>query len=117
MSDFFISLNILAEEVHRQSSMAGWWDTPESSNIPTKLLLIHSEISEAAEGFRSNLQDTHLPHRKMIEVELADALIRILDLAVKLEFDSGSAVKEKLAYNQLREDHKITVRNAGGKRF
>ena len=49
-------------------------------NVGELLCLIHSEISEAMEGARKDLMDTHLTHRSMMEVELADAIIRILRL-------------------------------------
>jgi hypothetical protein len=82
------------------------------------LCLIHSEISEAMEGYRKNLMDDHLPHRPMIEVELADAMIRIGDLAEGLGLDLGGAVAEKLAFNARRADHKPEARRAaGGKAF
>ena len=112
------SLNRFASMVHRRSLAAGWWSTLELSNIPTKLCLIHSEISEALEGYRKDLWDDKLPHRKMIEVELADAMIRIGDLAGALNCDIGGAIMEKLDYNAQREDHKVEVRNAqNGKKF
>ncbi len=115
---FADSINSFAVECHRRSRTAGWWSTPELSNIPTKLCLIHSEISEGMEGFRKGLMDDHLPQRKMIEVELADAMIRIGDLAAALNLDLGGAIDEKLEYNLHREDHKAEVRNAaGGKTF
>jgi NTP pyrophosphatase (non-canonical NTP hydrolase) len=54
----------------------------------------------------------------MIEVELADAVIRIADLAGALELDLGSAIAEKMAYNAQRADHKPEARAAaGGKSF
>lgn len=90
----------------------------EDSTKATKLCLIHSEISEAMEGARKGLQDDHLPHRSMIEVELADALIRIFDLGGALGLDLGGALVEKLNYNQNRADHKLANRAAeGGKKF
>lgn len=94
--------------------------TPEQNNelFPTRLMLIVSELAEAMEGHRKNLMDDKLPHRKMAEVELADALIRICDLAGVMDYDLGGAVAEKLEYNASREDHKIEARNApGGKAY
>ena len=68
--------------------------------------------------FRSGLPDDKLPHRAMFEVELADAVIRILDLAGGLELDLGGAIMEKLAYNQKRADHTREGRlAAGGKKY
>lgn len=111
---------------HGLAAKSGWWTdlqtgerkTREQVNIPEKLCLIHSEISEAMEGARKGLKDDHLPHRDMLEVELADAIIRILDLAGFLELDIAGALIEKLAYNQRRADHKLDNRKAaGGKAF
>ena len=67
------------------------------------LALIHSEISEALEADRKDLMDDKLPYRKGLEVELADAFIRICDMAGGLSMDLGGAVEEKLAYNTTRE--------------
>lgn len=87
-------------------------------NVPEMLCLVHSEISEALEGHRKNLQDDKLPHRKMIEVELTDAVIRIFDICAGLGFDLEGAYKEKMAYNAIRADHKIENRlMEGGKKF
>ncbi len=110
--------NNFSREVHRRSVEAGWWDTPELSNIGTKLCLIHSEISEAMEGYRRDLMDDHLPNRKMVEVELADAVIRIGDLAAALKLNVGNVIIEKMEYNLHREDHSKEVRNmVNGKKF
>lgn len=70
------------------------------------------------EGDRKQLMDDKLSHRSMFEVELADAVIRIFDLAGSQGLDLGGAIVEKLAYNQQREDHKIENRkNDGGKKY
>lgn len=74
--------------------------------MPEMLCLIHSEVSEALEGFRRNLMDDKLPHRPMVEVELADAVIRIFDMAEGLGLDIAGALVEKMNYNDKREDHK-----------
>lgn len=111
---------------HSLASASGWWTnistgerlTSAQVNIGEKLCLVHSEISEAMEGARKNLQDDHLPHRKMLEVELADAVIRIMDLAWFYGLDLAGAMVEKLHYNQQRADHKIENRmKNGGKAF
>jgi len=103
---------ILTAACHGRAWNAGWWhnlDTGEKleRNVPELLCLIHSEVSEALEGFRKNLMDDKLPHRKMIEVELADVVIRVFDAAGGLGLDVAGAVVEKMMYNANREDHKI----------
>lgn len=115
---------------HGASLRAGWWHTAsgvdlrevcKKSNdmlgkalVAQKLCLIHSEVSEAMEGHRKGLQDDKLPHRPMIEVELADAIIRAFDLAGALGLDLGGAIAEKLAFNAVRPDHKAEARAAAG---
>lgn len=108
-------LNDLSKHIHDKNVKAGWFTDlktglPLDRNIGEMMALIHSEVSEALEGYRKNLMDDHLPHRKMIEVELADAVIRILDLAGYLKIDIGGALVEKLDYNSKRSDHKIENR-------
>ena len=46
----------------------------------------------------------------MVEVEMADAIIRILDLCGALKLDLAGAIFEKLEYNTTREDHQIKNR-------
>ena len=72
--------NALARSVYAANAAVGWWDNPHR-NVYELLQLVVTEISEATEGERKDLMDDHLPHRKMGEVELADALIRLLDMA------------------------------------
>lgn len=90
----------------------------QRATVRRKLLDIHSAISRAMEGARKGLQDDKLPHRSALEVELADALIRILDAAGGMNLELGGAFAEKLAFNISRSDHKIANRAAeGGKKF
>jgi NTP pyrophosphatase (non-canonical NTP hydrolase) len=84
--------------------------------IASKLMLSVTELAEGMEGLRKNQMDDHLKHRKMLEVELGDCVIRCFDLAGGLGFNLGGAIAEKLRYNSVREDHKPENRNAvGGK--
>lgn len=126
--------NTLASVCHGASFTAGWWRDPKTGMdlrqeardgtrfgkalVAEKLCLIHSEVSEAMEGARKSLPDDKLPHRSMIEVELADAIIRIGDLAGALGLDLGGAIAEKMAFNAVRPDHKAENRTAeGGKAY
>jgi len=98
---------------YQASLDAGWWDGIDCQDIYvvcTKLALVHSEISEALEGARKGINDDHLPARLMLEVELADAVIRIADLAGALGLDLGGAIADKMVYNAQRLDHKREVR-------
>ena len=118
---------------HGQAKRNGWWTDMTTGQdltskgypliVPTRnvgelLCLVHSEISEAMEGHRKLLQDDKLPTRSMLEVELADAVIRIFDMSGGLGLDVTGAIAEKLAYNASRADHKVENRRAlGGKKF
>ena len=77
------NLTELAQSIHADNVEAGWWDDwPNKINrFETAMFLVISELVEAGEGVRKNLQDDHLPLYKMFDVELADTAIRLLDLA------------------------------------
>jgi NTP pyrophosphatase (non-canonical NTP hydrolase) len=120
-----VAANMIVGACHGASTAAGWWTDIKTGEpldvkprVPEKLMLCVSELSEAMEGHRKNKMDDHLPHRTMIEVELADAVIRIADLAGALKLNLGEAIAEKMDYNARRPDHKVENRlKEGGKTY
>lgn len=120
-ADISKAASILQRACHSAALQAGWWHRPDGSDtrdnpmcFSQKLCLIHSEVSEAMEGDRKGLKDDKLPHLDMREVELADAVIRIFDLAGAYGMRLGDAIAQKMAYNAQRADHKPEARAAAG---
>ena len=113
------AVNTLQYRCYKAARDAGWWDAERHPfTFSNKLMLTVSELAEAMEADRKGLKDDKLPHRDGREVELADALIRICDLAGAYGFDLGGAVEEKMAYNLSRQDHTREHRAAfGGKAY
>lgn len=109
------SMRPLIKEAHAIAKEKGFWDyDPPAANhaIPEKLMLIVSELSEALEALRrGNETSEKIPNFSEFEEELADAVIRIFDLAGAIDaavpgfsmFDLAGAVAAKLFYNMGRE--------------
>ena len=79
-----MNLNELAKKVHQ--SNIKWWQNPETGepierNYKELLALVVSEVYECLDGERKDLWDDKIVTRKMAEVEMADAFIRLLDFA------------------------------------
>ena len=115
------ALNLLAKEFRADNET--WWVNPATGekltrNRPEMMMLMVSEIAEAMEGFRKDLMDDKLPHRKMETVEFADLFIRLMDYVGEFCPDFGEAVVEKREFNRTRKDHTPEARLAeGGKKF
>jgi len=111
-------LNELRDKAYKIAKEKGFHDEP--CNFPTRLMLTVSELSEALEADRKGkwFNPTDYPifpakypskidYEKYIkgtvEEEIADALIRIFDLAGSCEIDLEWFVNAKMEYNKTRE--------------
>lgn len=112
-----MTLNDMAVSIHAGNKMRGFWD--EERNIGEMLMLVVTELSEALEAHRSGkictegdrvavlesedmAQSFKINVKDTFEDELADAIIRILDICGGLDIDIDFHMRMKLMYNATR---------------
>lgn len=121
-------LNDLVKEVHKTAKDKGFWDEPRETG--TLLMLCVSELSEAMEADRKDryaklerfekkqiyrnpdsditkerafIADFEECIKDTFEDELADTIIRILDLCGDRNIDIEKHIELKMKYNRSRE--------------
>lgn len=98
-----MNLNELAKEAHEISKSKGFYDM--QPDLMTQLVLVHAEVSEAVEAERigdSRLRIDDKGKPEGVPSELADVIIRVLDICANRNIDIDEAVTKKLAYNKTR---------------
>lgn len=114
-------INGLAKDVYENAKSKGFYDDASERNIGEMLCLIHSEVSEALEADRKNeyakgsIQSTNEIEetkafqsqfeeqaKNTFEDELADIVIRVMDLAAYKGIDLEGHIKAKVRYNKQR---------------
>lgn len=99
-----MNINSFAKQVHENAVAHGWWETERG--FPEIIALIHSELSEALEEYRAAKPALYYPNGsdkpEGIGVELADAIIRILDYCAYANIDIEKLLKIKHEYNKSR---------------
>jgi hypothetical protein len=117
-AEFIDGWRAFATQLYAIGKASGFYDVPHTDplfNHEQKQILMISEIIEGMEGTRGapfpGIPDDKLTHRPMLEVELADAVIRIMNYASHCGLDVAGAIVEKAAFNRTR-GHRH-----GGKRF
>jgi len=117
-----MNLNNLAESIYEANKAKGFWD--DERNVGETLMLVVTELAEAMEVHRKTGDIRIDPgDKKTVEGvseelfpstfvmlakdtfgdEIADALIRIFDLAGGFGIDLDFHVSQKLRYNATRE--------------
>jgi len=113
-----VTINELAKEIHETSKAKGWWDGGDRNPLEI-LMLITSELAEAAEEFRNNKPAIYFndltgevvsgtdnfPSNVKPEgwaVEIADAVIRALDYCEQQGVDLENVIQIKKEYNKTR---------------
>lgn len=88
---------------HQNSVEHGFYEG--DFNIGEKLMLVVTELAEGYEGIRRNINhmpDEHCPEYTNEEIELADAIIRLMDLAEFRKLRLANAILCKMDYNATR---------------
>jgi len=107
---FILSFANMSDFVYAVAVSKGWHVS--RNEIGTDLALIHGELSEALEAARiGDPPSMHIPRFTCIEEELADVVIRCMDVAVERGWRLAEAIVAKNEYNMSRPHRH------GGKKF
>jgi len=115
-----VKISDAAKKIHKCAQEKGWWDYKPQSNatdfsnghIATKLLLATGELSEAFEEIRAGKRPDEIYYKDSKEtgtkkpegvpIEIADCIIRLLDLCEYWNIDIEKALEVKMAFNEQR---------------
>jgi NTP pyrophosphatase (non-canonical NTP hydrolase) len=117
-----MEINTLSKVIHANAVAKGFYEegtAPGAFNVSEKLMLVVSELAEAQEADRIDRhsdykaladddQEIGFMHafekhvKNTYEDELADTVIRVLDLAAAQGIDLEKAIALKMRYNETR---------------
>jgi NTP pyrophosphatase (non-canonical NTP hydrolase) len=112
MKQIVTGLTESAKMIYLDNAAKGFWDSER--NVGEMLMLVVSELGEAIEAHRKNQMMTDNSQdiftdewfkenvKDTFEDEIADAIIRLLDMSGGLGIDIGWHINAKLKYNASR---------------
>lgn len=116
-----MTIEELQTKIHQNAVEKGFWEEPV--NLGEKMMLVVTEIAEMCEAHRKGVRmdsdksindtlrwesdddfKTHFQEnvKDTFEDEMADAIIRLLDMAKKLNIPIEKHIQAKMRYNSLR---------------
>ena len=100
-------INKWVHEIHKNAVQHGWYDGQSVKNFGELLMLVVTEVAEVMEEYRNGrlMRETYVNEKgKMcgIPSELADIVIRVMDICGYYEIDLEQAIAEKHEYNKSR---------------
>jgi NTP pyrophosphatase (non-canonical NTP hydrolase) len=103
-----LNISEMQKKVHTLAIEKGWYDfviTADDVDIPERLANIHAEVSEAFEDYRDGVMETWYKENGKpcgFPSEMADIVIRVMDLCEAIGIDLEHEIEVKHAYNKTR---------------
>ncbi|HSD55813.1 MAG TPA: hypothetical protein VLA92_01530 [Candidatus Saccharimonadales bacterium] len=99
MSALPVTLQDLTKAIMLQAEAKGFGTKSEEIDVPEKIALIHSEVTEAYTAYRHK----NIDGKDGLTEELGDVIQRVLHLCGALNLNVEQAILSKLEYNKDRE--------------